>query len=73
MGDGAKEWMFRIGTAFVAALVAYFTAQGTTDTKIQRIDTREEAHFQQIMQRVDDVRGEVNYIRDRIDAALNQR
>lgn len=70
MADQWQEWAFRIGTALVAGLVAYFTAQGTTQANIQKIDTREDAHFKQLMQRIDDVRGEVSYIRERIDTAL---
>lgn len=54
--NGTKDWVWRIGYAMVAALVAYFTAQGATQAQIARLDAREDAHFGQVMRRVDELR-----------------
>lgn len=54
----------------VAALVSYFTALGAVQQRIERIDTREDAHFQQVMQRLDEMRQDFNGARAEILAIV---
>lgn len=75
-----KEWGWRIVTAIVATLVAYYTAQGATQNNITRIETKNDERYSAIVQRLDemkqdgkDMRTDMNGIRREILDVLNRR
>lgn len=51
-GSSLLQWLAAIA---LAGLVAYFTTVGTIQTSLGRIDQREQDHFGQLMQRIDDL------------------
>lgn len=61
-----------IGGVIVAALVSYFTALGAVQQKVEHVDTREDAHFRQLMQRMDEMRQDFNGVRGEIMAIIKE-
>lgn len=53
-------------TMFVTALVAYFTAQGTINERVTRVEAKEESHFQELLRSLDRVEAELIRLRSAV-------
>lgn len=70
-----SEWMWRVGEFTVgttaAVVVSYFAAQGVVNDRLTKLEIRQETQYQQIMQRIDDLRGDTASFRADVKADLN--
>lgn len=47
----------------VTALVSYFTALGAIEQRVTRVETKEEAHFEEVMRQLDRIEAELIRLR----------
>lgn len=65
MHESVPVWLV---SGFVSGLVSYFTTLMTLSSRLAALEERVHGHAVQIS----DIKGDVQYIRARIDAALKQ-
>lgn len=70
-----SEWMWRVGEFAVgttaAVVVSYFAAQGVVNERLTALEIKQAAQYQQIMQRIDDLRGDTASFRADVKSDMN--
>jgi len=67
-----EVWRWVAGM-IVTALVSYFTAMSTVQQRLEHIDTREDAHFREVMRSIEALRMDFNGVRIEIMAIIKDR
>lgn len=57
------DWLWKLLGLAIAAMVAYYTALGAVEKRVEGIDAREQAHYHELMRRLDELRNDVKDLR----------
>lgn len=59
------EWIRYLGGLVLAAVIAYFTAMSTINQAIAEVRTTEDAHFSEVLRRLDIMQTDIRELRNR--------
>ena len=62
-GRGSSEWVWRLLTTILAGLVSYFTAMGALKEQVVKVETKQQAQFEEIQRSLSEIKQDIRDLR----------